>query len=142
MKKLLIIVLGLLLLFTIIFYSIRRTPYTTASAIAEFEIPSSLNVIDYDEKWNQNMGGDGESLIVFSFDYNNRQYLIQSCRNSLYDSLPIKNIKPEHFVPKQLNIKANSGYYLYKSDNKDPRDFKLVILDLNSNKLFIYNILN
>lgn len=142
MKKIRIITIIFIVLGTTVYYLfLRRTPYTIASSIADFKVPTSLTIEQFQDNWANNPGGDGESFILFSFQESEREKLTDACKGNSYKSLPIKEILPDNFIYNYMNQENQSGFYKLDKDKKDERSYQLTILNLQENKLIVYNVI-
>lgn len=119
----------------------RRTPYTVGSLIAGFKIPTSLTVEQFQDQWNNNPGGDGESLVIFSFQDDEKEKLTKACGNKHYNSLPIKDTLPDDFIYRYVKKETQLGFYQLSIDAKDDRTYQITVLDLQENHLVIYNVI-
>ena len=137
MKKKRIVLIVVILIFVVAFV-LRRTPYTIAEALSEINLPRSLKVDKFQDEWNYNYTGDGETIIVFSFDKNDEQQLIKSCSKDKFEKLPISISLPYDVVYQFYNKKNQNGFYKCEIE-KDGVSYKIAILDLTDKKLVIYN---
>lgn len=142
MKKILVIILIVIALGTAAYYIfLRRTPYTIASNITGFKVPTSLTVEQFQDDWANNPGGDGESFILFSFQESEKEKLADACKINNYKPLPIKDTLPDNFIYRYVKKENQSGFYKLDKDKRDERNYQITVLNLQENKLIVYNVI-
>ncbi|GIV28660.1 MAG: hypothetical protein N3F62_08070 [Bacteroidia bacterium] len=142
MKKILIFVLSIILIGTIVYYLfLKRTPYSIASNIAGFKVPTSLTVEQFQDNWINNPGGDGELFILFSFQESEKENLVTACKMNNYKPLPINDTLPDNFIYRYIKKENQSGFYKLEKDREDKRNYQITILNLQENKLIIYTVI-
>jgi len=140
--KILIVCVFILVICVLVFMLFfNRTPYSIASKLTGFKIPTSLKIEKFQDDWNNNPGGDGELFIIFSFQESEKNYLINSCVENNYKTQPINENLPSNFIKNNLLNNTKFFYYNYVIDKTDNRNYKLIFLNLETNKLLVYNII-
>ena len=89
----------------------------------------NIELISREEEWLDN--GDGEKLLVFKI---NNLYL-ENVNN--INTLPIKENLPVNNIPLKI-IKLKQGYYKYEVENRDSRDFRIIIIDNTNKYMYVY----
>lgn len=142
MKKILIITIILVALCTTVYYFfLRRTPYTIASIVTGFKVTTSLNIETFQDNWANNLGGDGELLILFSFKENEKEKLVNNCISNNYKPLPINDTLPDNFIYRYVKKENQTGYYKLVKDKKDERNYQISVLNLQKNELIVYSVI-
>lgn len=124
-KRIGIIIILIIGVFTIYQYAIQK--YYEYMINRDFNLNikgGNIELISREEEWLDN--GDGEKLLVFKI---NNLYL-ENVNN--INTLPIKENLPVNNIPLKI-IKLEQGYYKYEVENRDSRDFRIIIID-NINK--------
>ena len=128
---------------TVLFFcchSFRRTAYSVGSSQVGFNLPKSLVVEEFKETWNNNPSGDGEVIINFSIN-EDEKYIENKCIKSGFKKLPIKETLPNNYIYSLMAMKDSIGYYKLKVDKNDERDYGISVLDLKRHKLYVYYVL-
>lgn len=123
------------------YFLYRRTPYTVASIITGFKVPTSFHVEEYRDEWSNNLSGDGESFVVFSFTDEDEPLLEKNCKLNGYKILPLTEVLPDNTLNNYIVGKKQVGYYKLEVDEKDERSYQIAILNLHENKLVVYNVI-
>ena len=104
------------------------------SSAIEREFGVYMSNMNIDEKYRKEewaLNGDGEKVIVLTYDQLDSSF-------TKLNKLPIKEDLPPNGIPKQfLNI--TNGYYKYVVDENDDRDFGILIVDTIRKEICIYN---
>jgi hypothetical protein len=96
------------------------------------------SVEKFNEQWNPN--GDGYTLIIFKFN-NLTSKNLDYFRSLKPKQLPILKQKIIQIAPNSIPKNyffSNKGYYLYEYETNDTRNFKIIIIDINSKKAILY----
>lgn len=120
-KRIGIIIILIIGVFTIYQYAIQK--YYEYMINRDFNLNikgGNIELISREEEWLDN--GDGEKLLVFKI---NNLYL-ENVNN--INTLPIKENLPVNNIPLKI-IKLEQGYYKYEVENRDSRDFRIIIID-------------
>ena len=129
MKKRIGIIIIILIIgvFTVYQYAIQK--YYEYMINRDFNLNikgENIELISREEEWLDN--GDGEKLLVFKI---NNLYL-ENVNN--INTLPIKENLPVNSIP----LKIIQGYYKYEVENRDSRDFRIIIIDNTNKYMYVY----
>ena len=132
MKKRIGIIIIILIIgvFTVYQYAIQK--YYEYMINRDFNLNikgGNIELISREEEWLDN--GDGEKLLVFKI---NNLYL-ENVNN--INTLPIKENLPVNNIPLKI-IKLKQGYYMYEVENRDSRDFRIIIIDNTNKYMYVY----
>ena len=125
-----IIIILIIGIFTVYQYAIQK--YYEYMINRDFNLNikgGNIELISREEEWLDN--GDGEKLLVFKI---NNLYL-ENVNN--INTLPIKENLPVNNIPLK-KIKLKQGYYKYKLENRDIRDFRIIIIDNTNKYMYVY----
>ncbi len=138
MKKrwLVLSVLVIIIIAATVFLMSRRSAYRLAELHTGIEISERIKIADFQDEWYPN--GDGETLIVFDLDESQLNEIERSCISQEYESLPIKDELPDHTIYQYINKTDSIGYYHFKQEGNDKRDYLLVVLDKASSRFYVY----
>ena len=129
-KRIGIIIILIISVFTIYQYAIQK--YYEYMINRDFNLNikgGNIELISREEEWLDN--GDGEKLLVFKI---NNLYL-ENVNN--INTLPIKENLPVNNIPLKI-IKLEQGYYKYEVENRDSRDFRIIIIDNINKYMYVY----
>ena len=129
-KRIGIIIILIIGVFTIYQYAIQK--YYEYMINRDFNLNikgGKIELISREEEWLDN--GDGEKLLVFKI---NNLYL-ENVNN--INTLPIKENLPVNNIPLKI-IKLEQGYYKYEVENRDSRDFRIIIIDNTNKYMYVY----
>ena len=129
-KRIGIIIILIIGVFTIYQYAIQK--YYEYMINRDFNLNikgGNIELISREEEWLDN--GDGEKLLVFKI---NNLYL-ENVNN--INTLPIKENLPVNNIPLKI-IKLEQGYYKYEVENRDSRDFRIIIIDKINKYMYVY----
>lgn len=129
-KRIGIIIILIIGVFTIYQYAIQK--YYEYMINRDFNLNikgGNIELISREEEWLDN--GDGEKLLVFKI---NNLYL-ENVNN--INTLPIKENLPVNNIPLKI-IKLEQGYYKYEVENRDSRDFRIIIIDNTNKYMYVY----
>lgn len=129
-KRIGIIIILIIGVFTIYQYAIQK--YYEYMINRDFNLNikgGNIELISREEEWLDN--GDGEKLLVFKI---NNLYL-ENVNN--INTLPIKENLPVNNIPLKI-IKLEQGYYKYEVENRDSRDFRIIIIDNINKYMYVY----
>lgn len=129
-KRIGIIIILIIGVFTIYQYAIQK--YYEYMINRDFNLNikgGNIELISREEEWLDN--GDGEKLLVFKI---NNLYL-ENINN--INTLPIKENLPVNNIPLKI-IKLEQGYYKYEVENRDSRDFRIIIIDNINKYMYVY----
>ncbi len=125
-----IIIILIIGIFTVYQYAIQK--YYEYMINRDFNLNikgGNIELISREEEWLDN--GDGEKLLVFKI---NNLYL-ENVNN--INTLPIKENLPVNNIPLKI-IKLEQGYYKYEVENRDSRDFRIIIIDNTNKYMYVY----
>ena len=125
-----IIIILIIGIFTVYQYAIQK--YYEYMINRDFNLNikgGNIELISREEEWLDN--GDGEKLLVFKI---NNLYL-ENVNN--INTLPIKENLPVNNIPLKI-IKLTQGYYKYEVENRDSRDFRIIIIDNTNKYMYVY----
>lgn len=132
-----LIVLFLVVVIVFFFFKLRRTAYSVTNLFTGFTVTKEYKVETFKDEWSPN--GDGESLIIFDVLPEQQLELQNKCIEKKYNKLPIKEDLPDNVVFNYLDKTDSLGFYLLNTEKKDERNYSIVILNLKTHKLIVYN---
>lgn len=136
MKKFTYIILTLIVvLISYWFIDNKDRPYEAGKVLSDFNV-DELMIDEFTDEWG--ITGDGETFIIFSFPDSKKSFFIEESQTNDYKELPITESLPDDFIYTHYDMRDSVGYYKLEVES-DQMSYKLVILNLQKNKLFIYN---
>lgn len=130
-----------LFLIAISFWSCNRNRNQALKFLGFSGAKINLTPVDEKENWNFNPTGDGEELVVFSFESKDSIAIVNECKKENFKKLPIDSeILPDRAIFQSIESANPEGYYKHKINDKDKMSYSVAVVDLRNKKIVVYSV--